>query len=162
MKTKLTTLIVALLFSFSANGQNLFFIGESSFQCTETLTFNSNSARADDLNVLFAKDGNSALIGVIATSSMGARFSERLIVYLEDGTVITTTKRKVTDLVDNQAKAAYALTSEQLNQLRSSNIHTIRYSLELRTQQGLLMEEKSHTASNQGISTKTILTGFFE
>ena len=161
MKVKLAVLTLAFFITITVKGQNLFFIGENSFPCTETLTFQSNADDSDDLNVLFAKDGDTALIAVIAQSSIRLIFSERLIIYLEDGSVITSNQRKVYDYVDNLSKAAYLLTDEQLTKLKTSNIHTIRYSLELRHSDGELMLERSRTASNKGISTKTIIKNFF-
>ena len=148
MKEKLTFLTAALFISLTANGQNLFFIGENSYQCTKTITLQSNTEDASDLNVLFAKDGKIGLFAVIADSKIGAKFSEKLIIYLEDGTVITCTQRKACDLVDNLAKAVYSLTNDQLNKMKNSNIHSVRYTLELRAD-GLLMGEMSRTASNK-------------
>ena len=162
MKKSLIILTATLLLAVTAKGQSLFFIGENSFPCTETITLKSNTDDSDDLNVLFAKDGTKGLFAAIAKSVLGQKHSEQLIIYLEDGTVITCTPSRASDLVDNLAKAVYSLTSDQLNKMKKSNIHTVRYTLELRTDGGLLLGEKSRTASNKGVQTKIIITEFFK
>ena len=161
MKEKLTILIAALFITLTAKGQNLFFIGENSFSCTKTITLQSNTNDVSDLNVLFAKDGKIGLFAIIAESSIGSKFSEKLIIYLENGTVISCTQRRSSDLVENMAKAVYSLTSDQLNKMKNSNIHSVRYTLELRTAEGHLVGEISRTASNKGAPTKTLVTDFF-
>jgi TonB family protein len=162
MKKFLTVLTTMLFMALGAIGQNLYFIGENSFPCTESITLQSNTDDESDLIILFAKDGKTGLLGVIAESSLGTKFSDKLIIYLDDGTVVTCTQKRATDLVDNLAKAAFSLTSDQLEKLKNSNIHTIRYSLELRTDGGRVIGEKSRTASNKGTQTKTLITEFFD
>ena len=163
MKNILIVLTATLLFTLTVNGQNLFFIGENSYPCTETMTLKSNSDDADDLNILLAKDGNTGLFAVSTESYFGAIFSEKLIIYLDDGTVITCNDRKASDYVDERAKAVYPLTGYQLNKLKNSNIHTVRYTLETRSDQGLLSDmEWNWSASKKGVQTKTIISDFLE
>ena len=159
---KILIIFPAILFvTLTAKGQNLFFIGENSYQSTETITLKSNTEDTSDLNVLFARDGRTGLIAVIAESSLGSIFSDKLIVYLVDGTVITC-NRKTYDLVDNLAKAVYSFTSDQLNKMKNSNLHTVRYTLELRADGGRLLGEMSRTASNKEVQTATLITDFFD
>ena len=161
MKKTLIIVIVTLFISLTAKGQNLFLIGEHSYPCTETIILQSNSEDASDLNVLLAKDGKKGLFGVSTESNMGEKFSEKLIIYLEDGTVITCIDRGTSELVDNRAKAVFYLTSDQLNKMKNSDIHTVRYTLELRNELGRLMIERNWSASNKGTKTKTLITKFF-
>jgi TonB family protein len=162
MKKFLIVSTSMLFMALAALGQNLYFIGENSFPCTETITLQSNTDDESDLIILLAKDGKTGLFGVIAESSIGLKFSDKLIIYLEDGTVLTCTQKRATDLVDNLAKAAFTLTSDQMEKLKNSNIHTVRYTLEFGSNGGLLRGEKSRTASNNGTQTKTLVTEFFE
>ncbi|MBN1185877.1 MAG: hypothetical protein JXB49_26590 [Bacteroidales bacterium] len=162
MKKILIILIASLFSIMTVKGQNLFFIGENSYPCTETITLQPNSDNANELNVLLAKDGGKGLIAVSTESSIGANFSEKLIIYLEDGTVITCTDRGTSDIVDHRAKAVYFLTRDQLDKMKNSDIHTIRYTLEYRSNMGLLMDEWNWSASNKGTKTKTIITEFFD
>lgn len=162
MKKFLIVSTTILFMALAATGQNLFFIGENSFPCTETITLQSNTDNESDLIILLAKDGKTPLFGVIAVSSLGSKFSDKLIIYFDDGTVITCTQKTATDLVDNLAKAAFTLTSDQMEKLKNSNIHTVRYTLELVSDGGLLRAEKIRTASNKGTQTKTLIADFFE
>ena len=63
MKRNLIILIATVFITLTVKGQNLFFIDEQSFPCTETITLQSNSDEwyLDNLKVLFAKDGKKAL-----------------------------------------------------------------------------------------------------
>lgn len=161
MRKYLITLCLALFIVLSLKGQNLFFIGENSFPCTEKIALQSNAEDGSDLIILFAKDGKTGLLGVITESSFGSQFSDKVIIYLEDGKVLTCTKKRASDLVDNLSKAAFPLTSDQLEKLKNSNIHTVRYSLELNTLEGLLLGERSWTASNTRIHTNSLIARFF-
>jgi len=162
MKKILIILNATLFITLTVKGQNLFFIGENSYPCTETITLQPNSDDSNELNVLLAKDGEKGLIAVSTESPIGANFSEKLIIYLEDGTVITCIDRGTSDLVDNRAKAVYFLTSDQMNKMKNSDIHTVRYTLEYRSNMGLLLNEWNWSASNKGTKTKTLITDFFD
>ena len=160
MKKILIILTATLSITLSAKGQNLFFIDENSYPCTDTITLQPNSDDASDLNVLLAKDGKTGLFAVSTESNWG-KFSGKLIIYLEDGTVITFNDSITSERVDNRAKAVYHLTSDQLNKMKNSNIHTVRYTLEL-IDVGLPTSEWNLSASNKGIPTKTLITEFFD
>jgi len=161
MRKYLITLCLVLCIVLSVKGQNLFFIGENSFPCTEKISLQSNADDGSDLIILFAKDGKTGLFAVIAESSIVSQFSDKVIIYLEDGKVLTCTQKRANDLVDNLAKAVFSLTNDQLEKLKNSNIHTVRYTLETRTADGILIVEKNWTASNRGIQTKSLITRFF-
>lgn len=115
----------------TAKGQNLFLIGEQSYPCTETFTLQSNSDEfyINDLNVLFAKDGKAALIAV-STKTEDVLIRGKLVIYLDDGMVLTSTDQGNYDYVDKIASAVYDLTDEELDKMRNSNIKTVRYALE--------------------------------
>lgn len=163
MNHRLIIMAIMLFITLSVKGQNLFFIGENSFTCTETITLKANSNEAEDLDVLLAKDGETGLFAVCTKSDFGEIFSDKLIIYLEDGTVITCNQKKVSDLVDGNAKAVYTLSSDQLNNLINSNIHTVRFTLETGLDRGVLSEmEWNWTASNIGIQTKTLISDFLD
>jgi hypothetical protein len=161
MIRNLSILIVILFTSLSINGQNLFFIGEKSYQCTESIALQSNAERTGDLNVLFAKDNNNAFFVVQTKPNMDSDFSGKLIIYLDDGTVITCNDISEFENVDASAKAVYSLTKEQLNKMKISNINTVRYTL---IENGY--KEVNQSASNNKNSTKTnfpnLIKGLFK
>ena len=152
MKKILIILTATLFITLTVKGQDLFFFGEKSYPCTETFTLHSNS-NSNDLNVIFAKDESTALIGVSIKTIAEVLFSEKLIIYLDDGTVITCIDNEGHDYVDRITSAMYSLTNEQLSKMKNSNINTIRYTL--KSALGFPSPgEGNFSASNEGTSTK--------
>jgi TonB family protein len=156
MKNILILFVSTLLISMISNGQNLFFIDEISYPSTNIITLTSNTEGGKDLDIIFAKDGNKGVVGLSTKTTFAYEtFRDKLIIYLYDGSVISCADFVASENVDWRAKAAYYLTSDDLNKLKKSDIHTVRYSLN-----GL--SEIKHSASNQGITTGTIITDFFD
>ncbi|MCB2218978.1 MAG: hypothetical protein KQI35_01195 [Bacteroidetes bacterium] len=163
MKRILISLNAILLFILTVDGQNLFFIDKLSYPCTDTINLQSNSNNHGDLDILLAKDGKSGLFAVITESYSGMEFSNQLFIYLEDGSVINLIDQIASENVDFRAISLYSLTSDQLNKLKNSNIHTVRYTLELRLDKNRPpVNKKNWSASNTGTPTKTIVTEFFK
>jgi hypothetical protein len=157
MKKILIILTSTLFISLPANGQNLFFMDEESYPFTESFTLQANSDKGYDLNVFFAKEGTTELIAVSTISNTGVTFSGKLIIYLNDGTVITCIDRGKTEHVDNSAKAIYSLTNEELNKIKESKINTIRYTLKCAPCffGDFSLEEGNWSASNKENGAKT-------
>jgi len=124
IKNVLIYLTAAMFNTIIAEGQNLFFIGEQCYPSSETfrLQSNSNEYHRNDLNVLFAKDGERTLF-VASTGAYTVFFRGKLIIYLDDPTVITLADGSY-DYVDNIASAAYYLPTEELRKMIKSNINT--------------------------------------
>ena len=163
MRKNLIILTATLLVTLTAKGQNLFLVGENSYPCTETIILKANSDDGSNLSISLAKDEEKGLFAVSSESSYGAIFSEKLIIYLVDGTVLTCKNRWSYDYVDSRAKAVYLLTSDHLNKLKISNIHTVRYTLKVPPDENSVLNlEWNSSASNKGIPTKTIFTDFFD
>jgi uncharacterized protein (TIGR02145 family) len=128
MKTKI--LLIFIFLNSILNAQNTFFIGDKSYPCTSTFTLKSNSNDRNDLNVLIAKDGISGLLAASTKVMTPVVFIKgTLIIYLNDGTVITCYDRGKYDKVDNIVTNVYYLTKDELGKMGNSNINTIRYSL---------------------------------
>jgi len=163
MKKILFTFTAILYTAIVTYGQNLFFIGENSYPATETITLQSNYNGEDDFNVLVAKDGKQGILGVSTGPTFSNQtFSKKVIIYLEDATVITCTDRIASENVDQNAKAAFFLNSDQLGKMKNSNIHTVRYTIEILSDDGRILDQTNWSASNKGIDTKSIITDFFE
>ncbi|TVQ43745.1 MAG: hypothetical protein EA362_10980 [Saprospirales bacterium] len=145
-----------MTFTFESNGQNFFFIGENSYPCTETFTLQSNSNKdyIKDINIVFAKDGGKAVLGVSSDLVPSVRISGKLIIYLDDGSVITCNDQGIMDNVDGVALSAYYLTKDDLAKMENSNINTIRYTLKWVLFGGNPLYDGNHSASNKG-GTKT-------
>jgi len=131
MKSYLISVCLSITLSLTTYGQNFVFIGESSYPSTEKYTLKSNSDKENinDLKLVFAKEGENALI-VVSTKLNGAvKIAEKLIIYLEDGSVISCVDRDINDNVDGIAITAYYLTQSELSKLKNSNINIIRYEI---------------------------------
>ena len=162
MKKNLFILTATLFITLAAKGQNLFFIGENSYACTETITLQSNTDKyyINDLNVLFAKQGTLGLI-VVSAKTIDVLFRGKIIIYLDDGTVITCNDSQISDYVDKIASAIYYFKIEDLSKMKNSNINTVRYTLE--DEYGNVGAFGGNfSASNRGTPTKTIITEFFD
>jgi len=166
MKKTLGIISATIIFALTVNGQNFFFIGEKSYPCTETfaLVSNSDGSYVSDLNVLFAKEGTTGVILVSTKTVSTVRISKKLIIYLDDGTVISCVDKGISDNVDDIASSAYYLTNEELIKMKNSNINTIRF--ELRCFECFSSPvEGNYSASNKGNSRTdfpTIITEFFK
>ncbi|TPV35379.1 hypothetical protein FJ651_00205 [Paucihalobacter ruber] len=159
MNKILLSLILTMNLIANTNGQNLVFIGENSFPSTETFTLQSNSDNdyINDLNIVFAKDGEKRLLVVSSKLVSTVRISGKLIIYLNDGTVITCIDKGINDNVDDIATSAYYLTNEELVKLKESNINTIRYQIKCAECLSNRIYEGNYSASNKE-SSKTDFT----
>lgn len=149
----------------SSHGQKFFFIGEKSFPCTETFTLQPNldDSDIDGLKVLFGKDEAGGVFIVSIKTVPTVRIMEKLIIYLEDGTVISLVDKGINDNVDYVASSAYYLTEEELTKMKNSNIHTVRYILKC-PDFGSSSREGTYSASNNGepkINFPKVIQDFF-
>ena len=155
----------ALLFVSSLRAQDLFFIGENSYPATQTFTLKSNAGdeEKDDLKLLLIKGDEKASIVASRISYAKTEFSGSFIVYLKSGTVVKFDNSKMLDYVDDYTKAIYALTNEQLEELKNSDIHTVRYTLNCNPckVEAIPSEEGTWTASNRGTPTSQYISEFF-
>jgi hypothetical protein len=85
------------------------------------------------------------------------RISGKLIIYLDDGNVITCIYRGIKDNVDDIASSAYHLTTEESIKIKNSNINTIRYIIKCAECLYNPIYEGNYSASNKG-NSKTDFT----
>ena len=87
------------------NAQNFTFIGENSYPSTERFKLQSNSDKEEisDLNVVLAKERETSLVIVSSKLTDVVKIANKLIIYLDDGTVISCTDRGINDNVDDVA-----------------------------------------------------------
>lgn len=167
MNKTILLIILALSYAVNMNGQNFTFIGENSYPSTDKFTLQSNSENEDigDLNLVFAKDKTTLLIVVSSKLTNVVKIAKKLIIYLDDGTVISCTDRGINDNVDDIAISAYHLTNAELNKMKNSNINTIRYEIVCPVCGLVNFWEGVYSASNKGDSrtdfTK-IIKSFFK
>ena len=131
MKRLVFILTLVLAFSAKMNAQNFTFIGENSYPSTERFELQSNSDKEEisNLNLVFAKDGISPIIIVSSKLTDVVKIANKLIIYLDDGTVISCTDRGINDNVDDIATSAFRLTPSEISKMKKSNINTVRYEI---------------------------------
>ena len=167
MKRIKITFILGLALTVQVKAQNFTFIGENSYPSTERFELVSNSDKEDigNLNLVFAKDGISPLIIVSSKLTDVVKIANKLIIYLDDGTVISCTDRGINDNVDDVATSAYRLTASEISKMKGSNINTIRFEIVCPICGVFNLWEGVYSASNKG-SSKTdftkVVQRFFE
>lgn len=142
-----------LLSTLAVKGQNLFLIEEMSYPCTNAIKLTSNSSGRKGLDVFLIKGGNSFLLGASTSSIYDEVFSEKLIIYLADGNVISCDDLIAGERVDNTSKALYTLSNDQVEKLKTGDIHTVKYTL-------YGTENKNYSASNAGMETSALIRDF--
>lgn len=139
-----------LFLSQSLIGQNTFFIGQKTYSCTEKFTLKSNKDfPAYDLTVLIAKNGEAGFFVVSTEVMTPVCIKGNLLIYLDNGEVITCIDKNKYDTVDDITTTVYFLTSAEINKLKENNIQKIRFSL--KTTGGKYSsstEEGNYSASN--------------
>lgn len=167
MKRLVFILTLVLAFSMNTNAQNFTFIGENSYPSTERFVLQSNSDKEEisNLNLVFAKDGISPMIIVSSKLTDVVKIANKLIIYLDDGTVISCADRGINDNVDDVATSAYRLTSSEISMMTKSNINTIRFEIVCPVCGPFNLWEGVYSASNKG-TLKTdftkVVASFFE
>lgn len=163
MKRLVFILTLVLAFSAKMNAQNFTFIGENSYPSTERFELQSNSDKEEisNLNLVFAKDGISPMIIVSSKLTDVVKIANKLIIYLDDGTVISCTDRGINDNVDDVATSAYRLTPSEISKMKKSNINTVRYEIVCPICGVFNIWEGVYSASNKE-SSKTDLTEVVE
>lgn len=146
MKKILIITAIFLLGTLTSKGQNLFFIGEKHYPCTEEFSLPPSiprnmvitgrpiysSSTRNDVDILIAKDGQRGLFVISDyTNDYRNLIKGKLLIYLDDLTVITCIDRGKYDYVNNIATTIYYLTPTELNKMKNSNINKIRYSLNI-------------------------------
>ena len=113
------------------------------------------------MNVLFAKDGEKAII-IASTKTKDVLIRGVLIIYLDNGMVIQLKDSGTNDYVNKMASTIYYLSMEDLNKMKISNINTIRYSLKDKNDEETPFGG-DFSASNKGekYDFSTLVTNFF-
>ncbi len=127
MKKLILLLLFFPLISFS---QNLTFIGENSYPSTEEFDFDN---KEDDLFVTFLKDNDKIMVMLKTLDVLAYKnpsINGKMLVYLDDGKVISVSKPSYRDYVDKFCISIYPLTKSDTDAIINSNINSIRYALD--------------------------------
>ena len=168
----ITTFLLLTLLQF-VSGQNTFFIGQKTYPSTGKFTLKSNKEYdGHDLDVLIAKNGVSGMI-VLSTKIMAGdiRIKGNVLIYLDDGTVLTCIDKGKFDYVDDITTTIYYLTKEEITKMKNSNINSIRFSLKcfnciMSTEEGNFSASNKESGDSYNKTEKTyfpsIITSLFD
>lgn len=132
-----------LVFSITSFSQNTFYIGEQSYPCTEefymecSIGFQLGAKRYGSdialpaVKIIIAKNETQGLfvISIPLFNDNSLRIKGKLMIYLEDGSVISCIDRGINDYVDNTTTTVYYLSYSEIQQMKNSNISKIRFSV---------------------------------
>lgn len=144
-------LILLSVLSVDAFGQNLFYIGNKSYPSTETFSFQLNSEHppGEELNCIIAKKNTSGILAISIGTMTGVIIRGKVIMYLDDGSMISLIDRGIYDYVDGIATTVFYLTTQEIQKLKTANINKVRYSLKCKNCLSST-EEGNYSASNTG------------
>jgi|SRR5690554_825360 len=131
MNTKIRIIFIIIFLPLTVFAQNSFFIGNKTYDSTDEFELKSNQfIGGQNLKVTIAKNNESGLL--IVSCNLYAdflRIKGKLLIYLDDKSIITCLDKNKYDYVDNTATTVYYLTKDEIDQLKSSNIYSIRFSI---------------------------------
>lgn len=150
MKKIILLLFFTLVYSQEGISQNTFFIGEKTYACTETYRLEKAFTSKSNLGVVFIKDGEKGMIAVTTDAHLGSRrIKGKLMIYLDNNTIITCLDRNKFDIVNDEATTIYYLTKDEINKLQNSNISSIRYTVGCVNCGGAPDFPKNYSVSNE-------------
>ncbi|MFC0263380.1 hypothetical protein [Fontibacter flavus] len=133
IKLKISFLSIFCFIVFEGNSQNLFFIGEKSYPSSENFNLVSQTEGQlyieKKVNGFFAKDGEDGFLILSPENESQMMIKGKIIIYLEDGTIINCLDRGIYDRVNQKSTTVYRLNNLELQKLKKSDIHSIRYTL---------------------------------
>jgi hypothetical protein len=152
IKTIILSIVVLLsTYTYSLNAQNIFMIGDASYVSTEIIELRANSEMEyEDLKVVIAKDGDAAMLILSRNTGGGVYIKGKVLIYLDDATVITCIDKGKYDLVNDVTTTIFYLTTDELNKMKNSNLNTIRYTIKCGKGCIISTEEGDFSATNKG------------
>ena len=152
MKILLATFLFLIGLQYGTS-QSEIYIGEKSFPSTSTWSFETNKHFPPDELLITVAKATDKKGYVMIEGTVPFNFSEiggPLLLYLNNGKVLTLQPRILKDNVDEKAISIYTINETQIKSLCESNIVKVRYSIiEGATR-------SNYTAQNIGITTSEL------
>lgn len=126
---KITVTILFILLSLQANSQNTFYIGSKQYPATEKWQFECDSGIDRSPNIFIAKGINEGLFVISTETIFPYYIAGNLLIYLEDGSIITCLDKRIRDEVNNTKTSVYKLTMNEVAKLTNSRINSVRFNL---------------------------------
>lgn len=134
--------------SFNCYSQNIIYKGSKKYSATESWQFK----RVNDfgyLDVQVAKSENGGFLRLEVDASENLFYiGGNIYVFLEDGTMLTCTDKKIKDHVDGKCIVLYFFTNAEMEKLAELDIMKIRFTIEAKS--GVWGSESgNYTAENK-------------
>ena len=150
------TLFFLLLFPTLGFSQNIVFIGENSYSSTDTYEFMNDE---NPVFVSFLKSNEGILISLKQKDYLeheNPRIDGKIMVYLDNGKVLKINAPTVVDFVDSKMNSIYLLSKEDIDNVKVSNINSIRF-----TRIDKYDVKRDRIAKNSYYDTTSLLNNFF-
>ena len=148
LKHLLTITVLTLTLHCGLNAQNLFFIGDKSYPSTGSFELKLNDS-FDNLKCIIAKNGVTGFFVISKSTMTGSVVKGNVIIYLDDGSVITLLDRGKRDYVDGTSTNVYSLTAAEIIKLKNSIINTVRFTIKCPGTNCMSSEDGAFTAKNE-------------
>lgn len=126
---KITGIFLLMIFSLQAYSQNTFYIGSKKYPATEKWNFECESS-IDRSPIIFIAKGINEGLFIISTETVFPYYiAGNLLIYLEDGTIITCLDKRIRDEVNYTKTSVYKLTMNEVAKLKNSRINSVRFNL---------------------------------
>lgn len=143
-----TVSILLLMISLPLYSQNIIYRGSNKYSATEEWKFETPDKFIDELSVQVGRTDKGGLLRLSIDSDFDNYIAGNVYVFLEDGTMLTCTDKKIKDKVDGKSVVLYYFTNSEMEKLAELDIMKIRFTLKS-SQFGT----ENYTAENAGKST---------
>ena len=130
MASVLRILFVGMLINIQHTfSQNNLYVGSHRFDANYTWPFTINGGWIQgDGEVTFAKHGSGGML-MLAVKDFNGNIKGDIYIYLQDGSAIKCVDRSIKDNVDHYSMSLYYLTNVEVEKIKKSNIHDIRFAI---------------------------------
>ena len=159
MKT-FVILFISILLSTICFGQDLFYIGEKTYPIVSEDTYITKNEDYE-IDVTIAQK-NATILFILALEVMTpVNIRGKLIIYLNDGSLVSCVDRQIYDQVDDLSTTVYYLTVSEKKRIDDVGINLIRFSIKCNTCLDS-SEEGTFTATRKPYKSKSYLFDFIE
>lgn len=154
-------LLLILILSFSATCQNTFFIGSSSYTCTDSFTLHTpETVGGKELDISIAKTEQGGLLILNYRTFSSEKIMGKVRILLDDKTFITCIDRGIADYVNSIYTKVYKLTESEINRLKSNNIYSLRFTLV--QDNGMFQTKEDYSVVNDPSSTESFFRQYVD
>lgn len=157
--------ITLIILNFKCISQeNAIFVGDNAFQSTGVINFKCKTYNWSDLSLSIGKKGNEGLAMVsVYTGDLKLNFiGGTLFLILDNGTIIKCLDTNQKDFVDEKSIAIFKLTVADINNLKQSNIQTIRFTIKDKPKCTSTLAGNYTADNSKNVETKAMIAELFK